>query len=68
MRAIAVAALAGCTGVKPVHERAHAAPLEGAVTVVPGEAMELEISLRGIRSGTCRPRSARRVSSTAIAR
>ena len=51
MRAIALAALVGCTGVTPVHDRTHAAPLQGAVTLVPGELMELEVSLRGIKVG-----------------
>ncbi|MBV8757846.1 MAG: DUF3108 domain-containing protein [Deltaproteobacteria bacterium] len=51
MRALALIALVGCTGVKPVHQRERAAPLAGAVTVVPGELMELEVTLRGIKVG-----------------
>ena len=51
MRAFALVALVGCTGVKPVHQRSHAAPLEGAVTVVPGELMEFEVTLRGVKVG-----------------
>src|SRR5947208_10435989 len=51
MRALALVVLAGCTGVKPVQRRTHAAPLQGAVTVVPGESMEFEVSLRGIKVG-----------------
>lgn len=51
MRALALIAVVGCTGVKPVHGREHAAPLVGAITVVPGETMEFEISLRGMKVG-----------------
>lgn len=51
MRSLLVVALAGCTGVTPVHERVRAAPLAGAVLVVPGELMEFRISLRGVTMG-----------------
>ena len=51
MWAFVLVVLAGCTGVKPVQSHAHAVPLQGAVTVVPGEAMEFEVRLRGIRVG-----------------
>jgi len=51
MRSLVVVVLAGCTGVKPVHDRVHAAPLAGTVLVVPGETMEFRIALRGVTMG-----------------
>jgi hypothetical protein len=52
MRALAVIVLVGCTGVPraaPVTRRA--TPLTGAMLAVPGETMEFEVKLRGIRVG-----------------
>src|SRR3569623_540662 len=51
MRSLVVVVLAGCTGVKPVHDRVRAAPLEGAVLVVADETMEFRISVRGVTMG-----------------
>src|SRR3954467_11457374 len=53
MRALPIALLLGCSGVKPVPDRVRAAPVENerAVLVVPGETMDFRIALRGVTVG-----------------
>jgi hypothetical protein len=55
MRVLAIVAMVGCTGVRPVapapRDRARTAALDGAVVAVPGETMEFRVSLRGVKVG-----------------